>query len=122
MPHAPPRPCTVPGCKELVSSGRCERHSKKTREIGDEERKSSWRFYASKAWRRARGAQLNRQPLCAQCEREGRVTVATEVHHVLKRTDYAALSYDLANLESLCKQCHARESIAERGHNRGHKR
>lgn len=52
------------------------------------------------------------QPLCRNCERQGRITAATEVDHIkrLKRGG----SYEHENLQPLCKSCHSRKTVAER--------
>ena len=63
-------------------------------------------------WQKLRRAKLDRNPLCEQCLKVGRVRVATEVHHVVPvetgRTDAAmtSLAYDYTNLMSLCHDCH----------------
>ena len=63
-------------------------------------------------WRKLRRSVLSAHPLCSECERHGRVTLATEVHHITpiesvprfeaKRT----LAYSAANLVPLCHSCH----------------
>ena len=66
----------------------------------------------SRRWRDCRNRQLRLHPLCQMCEREGRIRLAEEVHHVrpiesvndeivMKR-----LAYDPDNLMSVCRECH----------------
>ena len=112
MTHTPLRPCTVPGCQELVVKGRCDKHKHKTQDTP--KRLKQARFYKRKHWRRARARKLNEQPLCQECLRRGRTTPAVDVHHKVKRTIDDSLSLDLGNLEALCKRCHAIESAKER--------
>ena len=121
MPSAPPRPCSVPGCSELVASGRCDKHRKKTvRTIGiTQQRRKDWAFYGSKAWKRTRNAKLNATPLCEKCQQQGKLTAAAEVHHIIPRKEYRGSAYDLGNLQALCKRCHARESMIERLEGKG---
>ena len=63
-------------------------------------------------WRGIRNAILQRHPLCAECQRQGRITAATEVHHLIpveRGTDIRGkeeLAYNLSNLEPLCHACH----------------
>lgn len=63
-------------------------------------------------WVRLRRAKLTDRPLCERCEAEGRITPATEVHHVvpvetaLTRADKERLAYDPHNLQALCHACH----------------
>lgn len=66
----------------------------------------------STRWRRLRAYVLSRRPLCDSCLAVGRITGATEVHHVipvetgLTRSDKEALAYDAHNLRPLCHACH----------------
>jgi 5-methylcytosine-specific restriction enzyme A len=66
------------------------------------------RWYKLKPWLALRRFQLQREPLCAECQRQDppRITAADTVHHkVPHRGDYA-LFHDPANLESVCSPCH----------------
>jgi 5-methylcytosine-specific restriction endonuclease McrA len=65
-------------------------------------------FYNSARWRKLRAAFLRANPLCQDCEKLGRVTLATEVHHVKERRDHPELAYSPENLAGLCKRCHGR--------------
>ncbi len=66
-------------------------------------------FYKSITWKRARVMALQRDHyLCQECLKAGRMTMATEVHHVRPLEDYPDLALDLDNLESLCRRCHER--------------
>jgi len=58
---------------------------------------------------------LRRYPLCADpYGRHGDVgEIATEVDHVIPWATDAKLAFDQANLQSLCKRCHARKSLHE---------
>ena len=66
------------------------------------------RFYTGRAWRRLRLAFLEAHPLCAECEREGRLTAAMLVHHKKERITHPELALDWDNLESSCNPCHTR--------------
>ncbi len=65
-------------------------------------------------WTRLRRLRLSDHPLCERCEEEGRVTAATEVHHVipvesgLTRQEKERLMYDYFNLKALCHECHVK--------------
>jgi len=64
------------------------------------------RGYTSK-WDRARLVWLRQHPLCAICEKEGLVTPATVVDHVVPhRGDMEAFWDAEHNWQSLCKRCH----------------
>lgn len=71
-----------------------------------DDRRKAKAFYKSRAWRQLRAAILAAEPLCCDCTRLGRVTVAVDVHHVVERRDRPDLALDPANLEPLCKPHH----------------
>jgi len=76
-------------------------------------------FYTSSAWRSARAAFLEKNPLCANCLLNGKTTPATMVDHkiqILKGGD--RLNPD--NFQALCGHCHAVKSANES--NERHKR
>ena len=55
---------------------------------------------------------LRERPLCEECEKHGRVCVATEVHHrwALRA---GGKRLDRRNLRSLCRECHTRARAEE---------
>jgi 5-methylcytosine-specific restriction enzyme A len=55
---------------------------------------------------------LAQHPLCAQCEREGRTTPATDVDHIQAHRGDPALLRAWSNLEALCHACHSRKTAA----------
>ena len=63
-------------------------------------------------WLRLRKEVLTRHPLCQRCQDEGRVTAATEVHHIRPVEDAhnyrekIQRMYDPNNLRTLCHGCH----------------
>lgn len=69
------------------------------------------------AWGRLRGRVLNAHPLCVHCAEDGRIEVATEVHHVrpvedgLTAADRRRLMFDECNLVALCHRCHVRAHV-----------
>lgn len=76
------------------------------------------RFYTGAAWRRCRAAFLAANPLCLDCEAEGRLTEATIPHHARERLQRPDLALDWDNLVPLCSPCHTRRhkaSAAPRG-------
>ena len=75
--------------------------------------KESKPFYHTAAWKRARRAALSRdQGMCCDCMdrfRAGygiRPRRADMVHHVIPIDERPDLALDLANLRSLCSECH----------------
>lgn len=76
--------------------------------------------YRLPAWRKMRDSYMKEHPICEECLKVGRVTAAEDVHH--KRSPFRngeinwglLLAYD--NLESVCKECHARIHNEKLGH------
>lgn len=60
----------------------------------------------------ARERFLLKNPLCAECERSGRLTAATVVDHIVPHKRDQALFWDRDNWQPLCKLCH--DSIKQR--------
>jgi 5-methylcytosine-specific restriction protein A len=77
------------------------------------------RIRSSSAWQTFRTWFLGEHPTCATCGREGRVTPATEVDHVvplrtmIERGDVAR-SLDESACEAICSPCHDEKSARER--------
>jgi 5-methylcytosine-specific restriction protein A len=75
------------------------------------ERASNNAFYASARWRNLRTSVLRDSPLCRQCRDEGRVTLASHVHHVKPRDTHPELAFARTNLEPLCQPCHNAQDV-----------
>jgi len=76
-----------------------------------------WRqWYQLEVWRRRRRLQLQQEPLCAICLRQGITRVATIADH-LARHGGDWNQFRLGPLQSLCESCHNREKrgIERRG-------
>ena len=72
------------------------------------------RFYSSKAWKECRKAYRKKVGgLCERCLAEGRISAGVIVHHKIYVTPENINRPDIilnpANLELLCRDCHARE-------------
>ena len=115
VPQAAPRPCTYPGCGALATQGsRCAAHVV-----------AAWSAPSRHATKRIRGRKLQamraalfaRQPLCEECERHSRVTVATQRDHRIPLAEGGA--DDRSNEQALCEACHETKSEAERLRGRG---
>lgn len=66
------------------------------------------RYYDTKAWKKLRLRQLNKEPLCCMCKAIGYITPAEVVDHIEPHRGKHSKFYDESNLQSLCKQCHDR--------------
>lgn len=104
-PQAPRKPCSFPGCPELVDQGRCAKHrSRRQRELRKDH---FWRDYGAR-WRRIRDRVLLREPVCRRCG-----APATEVDHIVPlRFTRSHLEH---NLQPLCKSCHSSKTARETG-------
>ena len=72
-------------------------------------------IYDSREWKELRAAKLrSTNGLCEECMKQGIVTSARCVHHVVPietartKEEMRRLAFDWNNLMSLCKSCHAR--------------
>ena len=110
MPKAAPKPCGHPGCGVLVRDGtsRCPKHPAKV-----------W-AKAPTATKRVTGRRLqsmraelfSNNPLCVECQRQGRVTLATQRDHIIPLGEGGA--DDEGNTQGLCQACHDIKSEAEK--------
>jgi len=66
-------------------------------------------------WQKARETFLKRDPLCAECRRNGRVTLARIVDHVIPHRNDQELFWDTSNWQPLCKRCHDVKTAGEDG-------
>jgi 5-methylcytosine-specific restriction protein A len=65
-------------------------------------------------WMRRRARWFSDHPLCVQCEREGRTTLAHELDHIVPL--WAGGGDSDANLQGLCAECHRTKTAREAEH------
>lgn len=111
MPRKPKRPCAYPGCLELTDGYYCEKHRKESNWQYDKykrtpEEKKRYGYQ----WRKIRAMFLGQHPFCEECIKEDRMTLATEVHHIVPLDHGGTNAED--NLMALCKACHSRLTAA----------
>lgn len=100
-----PSPCTQPGCPELVAGGgRCKLHHSR--------RPVDKRIYDSRRWKNLRVWIIACEPLCRECKKHGRVTLAEEVDHI-EPISFGGDPWDETNLQPLCGPCHSRKTVNE---------
>lgn len=79
------------------------------------DRKRDVRTLTGRPWRRLREQILQRdQYLCQPCRRKGRITVATQVDHIIalaNKGDDKPL-----NLQAICEPCHEAKTLIDSGH------
>lgn len=67
-------------------------------------------FYTSARWKKKRAKILRRDHyLCQNCKRYGRLTEASEVHHIRHLDEAPWLRFEDGNLVSLCHSCHMKQ-------------
>ena len=113
MPTKPRRPCRQIGCPELTDhkTGYCDNH----RSAADLRRGSARDRGYNYRWEQSRLLFLRSHPLCAECERNGRVTAATVVDHVVDHKGDHDRFWSVDNWQSLCAECHNRKTMRENG-------
>lgn len=109
------------GCGILIDMpGFCEKHAKVKQQQDDTRRGSAHDRGYTSAWSRARAFYLRKHPLCVYCQRDGRLTAASVVDHIVAhrlkeaidsgdevRIEAArALFWDSENWAPLCTHCH----------------
>ena len=85
------------------------------RGVSDKVAKDKAEIYNSREWKELRVAKLrSTKGLCEECMKEGIVTAARCVHHVVPietartKDEMKRLAFDINNLRALCFACHAR--------------
>ena len=104
MPIQPKKPCRHPGCPNLTYDKYCEVHASVDRRASAHER-----GYTSK-WRRLSKLYLKAHPLCEECKRQGKLTPATVVDHIVPHRGNEHLRWSESNWQSLCKPCHDKKT------------
>lgn len=114
MPSIPCDQCASYHCKAFSIRGSvyCLEHApiqktSKTREAFNAP-------YKSKAWAAIRARQLSREPLCAACKLDGRITQANHVDHVFPWAVIGAQAFTRNLFQSLCPECHGIKSGLEK--------
>jgi len=66
-------------------------------------------------WQQSSKGYLAKHPLCVHCEQQDRVTVATDVDHIVPHRGDMVLFWDRANWQGLCHPCHSAKTAKEDG-------
>ena len=115
MPGRPLRPCKHRGCAALVAGGKtyCAHHAhEEVKWKPDAVRGNRHQRGYGNAWLKIRAAVFRRdRGLCQQCRRDGYVTEATDVDHIVSKARGGA--DDMSNLQSLCSPCHKAKTARE---------
>jgi 5-methylcytosine-specific restriction enzyme A len=117
MATAPPKPCAHPGCGRLVpiSMRRCPEHQALLSRTLDAARKTSHERGYNKRWHDARIEYLNQHRHCVECSKDGVLTVATVVDHIVPHKGDMVRFWQRDNWQSLCRAHHASKTAREDG-------
>lgn len=110
-----PRPCRHGGCMVLTTEGYCDKHKAEHSQRSNPKRESSSARLYGYRWRKESKLLLAVHPYCAECERQGRRTLATEVDHIKPHKKDMRLFWDKSNWQSLCHRCHSTKTVREDG-------
>lgn len=113
MAQRPGNACKRSGCRGVVRGGVCSvcgvLRAARLAEADDRRGTSAERGYDHR-WTKVRLMVLRSRPLCEMCHAAGRVTPATDVHHIIARRNGGDDSDE--NLQALCHACHSRITAA----------
>jgi len=71
-------------------------------------------FYTSKEWKYLRNKHIKENPICIECEKNGRVRSAEVVDHIKSVDEFPMLALDPTNLQSLCNYHHISKTNADK--------
>lgn len=68
-------------------------------------------------WRKKRAQKISMNPICEECVKDDKTTLATEVHHIVpvesgrSLAEMERLCFSYMNLQSLCRKCHQNKHL-----------
>jgi 5-methylcytosine-specific restriction protein A len=97
--------CAQPGCRAIVTRGRCAAHRRSER---DRPNVDIRKWYRSPRWRALRAWKLKQQPHCGGRE-DGIPCGAqtTDIDHIIPHRGNSAMFWSVGNLEAKCHRCHS---------------
>jgi len=107
MPYKAKHPCAYPLCPELTNGKYCPKHQA----LMNTQRDKSERKHYGRQWEKIRMLFLAKNPLCVHCQQAGRLSPATEVHHIIPVSQGGTDAEE--NLMALCKSCHSRITLKD---------
>ena len=114
MPRKPKRPCSYPGCPNLTDGRFCEGHVKEeSKRYERYQRDPAAKKRYGRTWKRIRDRYIKEHPLCEICQKEDKLTLAEEVHHVVPLSKGGTHAEE--NLMALCTRCHSTITAMEGG-------
>ena len=106
MALAPLHKCNHHGCNQLVRTPRCDKHAKEPKWSKRSKQSEAAQELYDYRWEQASKRYRQEHPLCAECERQGRVAAAECVDHIAPHRGDKSLFWLESNWQPLCDACH----------------
>jgi hypothetical protein len=104
------RPCLHPCCPELVSEGRCAKHTEQHKRAEQERHNQDElrRLYRTKRWIHFRDHMISRNPLCQRILESGKrcEQFSKIAHHIISPRVNPELMFDAENILCVCVSHH----------------
>jgi len=84
-----------------------------TQQASTDRKSTADKRYKTQWWKGYSESFRRKHPLCAECERNGLISAATLVDHII-RVNFGGSFRDPRNHQSMCDPCHRDKSFAER--------
>lgn len=114
VPSSSPRACSRAGCSALSCSDdncldkrQATHRPKENKDPHNRGKLSRTKAYSTARWKKLRGVQMSKAPLCQRCLSFDLVTIATDADHQIPHRGDVKLMWNAGNLQSLCKSCHS---------------
>ena len=106
MPTAAPALCV-----RCHQRGPCKCKQDRVRQARkDAGKKHPYQRGYGRRWQKARLLFLGKHPTCRECSKQGRLTPASVVDHVIPHRDNMELFWNVDNWQPMCVRCHNRKS------------
>lgn len=86
-----------------------------TQKLNLDPRESAAKRGYNAKWQKARIAYLQKNPLCVDCQAEGRIVSARIVDHIIPHKGDEKLFWDQDNWQSLCQSHHSKKTARSDG-------
>lgn len=110
MPYKSRKICPKPNCNKIIQGN--ESHCTEHREASWEIERKYNPFYSSAKWKSLSKRFREAHPLCIDCKKKGRDTIAKHTDHI-KPIDQGGEPLSWDNLQSLCIPCHSSKTAKE---------
>jgi len=99
-------------CGGKISGGECDRCGP-VRKPSERERQTAYQRGYDRSWQKYATRFKQQHPICAHCQRQGKLSAAEHVDHIIAHKGDQELFWDRANHQGLCASCHSRKTTQE---------